>query len=167
MLARYGIAVAPIDCTMLISFVLEAGLHGHGLDELAKLHFGHDTIKYKDVAGTGKSHTGFAAVALDKARDYAAEDADFTLRLHRLLKPRLLSGRHAGFLRDHRARRCPSGGRRWKRDGIKVDATQLRRAVGGFRQAHGGAGARNPLARRPSLQRRLAASSWAKCCSTS
>src|SRR5208282_3527872 len=54
-LARYGISVAPIDCTMLISFVLDAGLHGHGLDELAKLHFGHDTIKYKDVAGSGKS----------------------------------------------------------------------------------------------------------------
>ena len=82
-LARYGIAVAPIECTMLISFVLDAGLHGHGLDELAKLHLDHDTIKYKDVAGSGKTQIGFAAVALDKARDYAAEDADFTLRLHR------------------------------------------------------------------------------------
>ncbi len=90
-LANYGITVAPIDCTMVISFVLEAGQHGHGLDELAQLHFGHETIKYKDVAGTGKNHIGFAAVPLDKARDYSGEDADFTLRLHRLLKPRLLS----------------------------------------------------------------------------
>ncbi len=96
-LANYGIAVAPTDCTMLISFVLEAGVHGHGLDELAQLHFGHETIKYKDVAGTGKNHIGFAAVALDKARDYAAEDADYTLRLHRLLKPRVLAEHMLAF----------------------------------------------------------------------
>ncbi len=96
-LANYGIAVAPTDCTMLISFVLEAGVHGHGLDELARLHFGHETIKYKDVAGTGKNHIGFAAVPLEKARDYAAEDADYTLRLHRLLKPRLFSEHMLAF----------------------------------------------------------------------
>ncbi len=68
---------------MLISYVLDGGAHGHGLDELAKLHLGHDTIKYKDVAGSGKAHIGFAAVPLERARDYAAEDADITLRLHR------------------------------------------------------------------------------------
>ncbi len=97
LLAGYGIAVAPVDDTMLISFVLEGGLHGHGLDELAELHFGHATIKYKEVAGSGKGHIGFAAVPLDKARDYAAEDADITLRLHRLLKPRLLAEHRLTF----------------------------------------------------------------------
>jgi DNA polymerase I len=135
-LARYGIAVAPIDCTMLISFVLEAGLHGHGLDELAKLHFGHDTIKYKDVAGSGKSHTGFAAVALDKARDYAAEDADYTLRLHRLLKPRLLSGRHLAFY-ETTERAMPEVVAQMEAYGIKVDATQLRRASEDFAKRMG------------------------------
>ncbi len=130
-LARYGIAVAPIDCTMLISFVLEAGKHGHGLDELAKLHFGHDTIKYKDVAGSGKSHTGFAAVALDKARDYAAEDADYTLRLHRLLKPRLLSGRHLAFY-ETTERAMPIVVAQMEAHGIKVEASQLARASEDF-----------------------------------
>jgi DNA polymerase-1 len=96
-LAGYAIAVAPIDDTMLISFVLDGGLHGHDLDELAELHFGHATIKYKDVAGSGKGHIGFAAVPLDKARDYAAEDADITLRLHRVLKPRLLAEHRLAF----------------------------------------------------------------------
>jgi DNA polymerase-1 len=91
--ARYDIAVAPHDCTMLISYVIDGGVHGHGLDELAELHFGHETIKYKDVAGSGKSHIGFAAVPLDKARDYAAEDADMAWRLHRYLKPKLVTQR--------------------------------------------------------------------------
>src|SRR5208282_5116827 len=130
-LARYGIAVAPIDCTMLISFVLDAGLHGHGLDELAKLHFGHDTIKYKDVAGSGKNHVGFAAVALDKARDYAAEDADYTLRLHRLLKPRLLSGHHLAFY-ETTERAMPLVVAEMEAHGIKVDAAQLRSASEDF-----------------------------------
>ncbi|MGH7033006.1 MAG: DNA polymerase I, partial [Stellaceae bacterium] len=95
--ANYGIALGPIDCAMLMSFVLEAGSHGHGLEELAQLHFGHETIKYKDVAGTGKNHIGFAAAPLEKARDYAAENADYALRLHRLLKPRLIAEHMLAF----------------------------------------------------------------------
>ena len=130
-LARYGIKVAPIDCTMLISFVLDAGLHGHGLDELAKLHFGHDTIKYKDVAGSGKNHAGFAVVPLDKARDYAAEDADFTLRLHRLLKPRLLAARRVAFY-ETVERAMPLVVAEMESYGIKVDIALLRRASEDF-----------------------------------
>ena len=113
LLAGYGIAVAPIDDTMLISFVLEGGLHGHGLDELAELHFGHATIKYKEVAGSGKGHIGFAAVPLDKARDYAAEDADITLRLHRLLKPRLLAEHRLTFYETIERPLVRGGGGRW------------------------------------------------------
>jgi DNA polymerase-1 len=90
-MARHGVALAPVDCTMLISFVLEAGAHGHELDELASRQFGHDTIPYKDVAGSGKSHTGLAGAPIEKARDYAAEKADYSLRLHGALKPRLLA----------------------------------------------------------------------------
>ena len=88
-LARHGIAVAPIDDTMVLSYVLEGGLHGHSLDELAELHLAHDTIKFKDVAGSGKAQVTFDQVPLEAALDYAAEDADVTGRLYRLLKPRL------------------------------------------------------------------------------
>jgi DNA polymerase-1 len=88
-LARLGIAVAPVDDTMLLSYALAGGLHGHGMDELAERHLGHATIAFKDVAGTGKAQIGFHQVPLDAATRYAAEDADVTLRLWRQLKPRL------------------------------------------------------------------------------
>ena len=72
-----------------MAYVLDGGSHGHGMDELAELHLGHTTIKFKEVAGTGKSQTTFDFVPLDKALAYAAEDADMTLQFHRLFKPRL------------------------------------------------------------------------------
>ena len=90
-LAKYGIRIAPIDDTMLISYVLEGGSHGHGMDELSVLHLGHTPIKYGEVTGSGKSQIGFDQVPLDKALAYAAEDADVTLQLHRALKPRLIA----------------------------------------------------------------------------
>ncbi|HJN61633.1 MAG TPA: DNA polymerase I, partial [Alphaproteobacteria bacterium] len=89
-MARHGIDIAPIDDSMLLSYVLDGGLHGHGMDELSKLHLDHAPIPFKEVAGTGKNQITFDLVALEKARDYAAEDADITLRLHQLLKPRLV-----------------------------------------------------------------------------
>jgi DNA polymerase-1 len=130
-LGRYGIAMAPIDCTLLISFVLAAGLHGHGLDELAKLHFGHDMIKYKDVAGSGKNHTGFAAVPLERARDYAAEDADYTLRLHRHLKPRLVAEHRVAFY-ETVERPLPPVVAGMERAGISVDRDELKRLSDDF-----------------------------------
>jgi DNA polymerase-1 len=87
--AHHGVRIAPVDDTMLLSYVLEGGLHGHGMDELADLYLDRSTIKYADVAGSGKAQVTFDRVPLDKALDYAAEDADITLRLHRFLKPRL------------------------------------------------------------------------------
>jgi DNA polymerase-1 len=89
-LETYGLTVEPVDDTMVLSYVLEAGAHGHGLDELAALHLDHTTIKFADVAGSGRNQVTFDFVPLDAARDYAAEDADITLRLHDLLKPRLV-----------------------------------------------------------------------------
>ncbi|MDH5488693.1 MAG: DNA polymerase I [Rhodospirillaceae bacterium] len=89
-LARSGVEITPVDDTMVISYVLEGGMHGHGMDELALTHLGVETIKFKDVTGSGKSKVTFDYVALDKALDYAAEDADITLQLHQLLKPRLV-----------------------------------------------------------------------------
>ncbi len=85
------LAPAAIDDTMLLSYVLDAGTNGHGLDELAGRHLGHAMIKFSDVTGTGKNQIGFAQVPLEQACDYAAEDADMTLRLHRLMKRRLVS----------------------------------------------------------------------------
>jgi DNA polymerase I len=84
-----AVAVAPVDDTMCLSYVLEGGLHGHGLDELSLLHFEHRNIAFEDVCGKGKAQIPFSQVALEKARDYAAEDADMTLRLHRKLRPEL------------------------------------------------------------------------------
>ncbi|MEQ8967488.1 MAG: DNA polymerase I [Azospirillaceae bacterium] len=92
-LVRHGIRVDPVDDTMLLSYVLDGGAHGHGMDELAELHLGHKTIKYSEVCGTGKSAITFDRVPLDKARDYAAEDADITWRLHAWLEPRLVPER--------------------------------------------------------------------------
>ncbi len=94
-LARYGVHVAPIDDTMVISFDLDAGRSeegiggGHGMDELALRHLGHSCIAFKDVCDTGKKAISFGEVPLDRATAYAAEDAEVTWRLHRLLKPRL------------------------------------------------------------------------------
>ncbi len=90
-LGRYGIDVAPIDDTMLMSYGVDAGLHGHGMDELAKLFLERDVISFKDVVGSGKNQITFDYVPLDAAVNYAAEDADVTLQLHRVLKPRLLA----------------------------------------------------------------------------
>jgi DNA polymerase-1 len=132
-LSGCGIAVAPVDCTMLISFVLEAGAHGHGLDELATLHFGHETIKYKDVAGSGKNHVGFAAVPLDRARDYAAEDADITWRLHRLLKPRLVTEGMLAFY-ETVERPLVRVVADMERAGIRVDRDALKRLSEDFAQ---------------------------------
>src|SRR3546814_12450623 len=79
---------------MLLSYVVEGGLHGHGMDELARLHLDHTCISFKDVCGTGRHQITFDKVPLDKALAYAAEDADITLRLHKGLKPRLFIDRH-------------------------------------------------------------------------
>ncbi len=124
-LTRYGIDVAPIDDTMLLSYVLEGGLHRHGMDELANIHLDHQTIKFKDVAGSGKNALSFDQVPLETAGPYAAEDADITLRLHRLLKPRLVKEKMVTIYERYER---PLVGvlERMERHGIKVDATKLR-----------------------------------------
>ena len=88
-LGQRGIRVAPHDDTIVMSFDLDAGLHGHGMDELAATHLSHSCIAYKDVVGVGKTQRGFAEVDLKAATRYAAEDADVTLRLWKRFKARL------------------------------------------------------------------------------
>jgi len=125
-LAGQGISIGPVDDTMLASLVLEGGAHGHGMDELAQLHLGHRTITYDEVTGTGKSRISFAEVPLERARDYAAEDAEVTLRLHRLLRPRLRAER---LLRVYETIERPLVGivAAMERAGVKVDRDALRR----------------------------------------
>ncbi len=87
---RYGIDVRSFDDTMLISYVLDGGTNGgHGMDSLSEKWLGHTPIPFKDVAGSGKSFIGFDQVDIDRAAAYASEDADVTLRLWHVLKPRL------------------------------------------------------------------------------
>jgi len=89
MFAQEGVRVHPCDDTMLLSYVLDGSSHSHSMDNLCKQNFDHQPIKYEEVAGKGKSAVTFDYVAIDKALDYAAEDAEITLRLHKVLKPRL------------------------------------------------------------------------------
>ncbi|MBW8320607.1 MAG: DNA polymerase I [Rhizobium sp.] len=89
LMKRYGVVIKGFDDTMLMSYVLDAGKGNHGMDGLSERWLGHTPIAYKDVAGTGKSSVTFDHVDIDKATAYAAEDADVTLRLWMVLKPRL------------------------------------------------------------------------------
>ncbi len=124
-LARHGVNVFPIEDTMLISYVLEAGLHGHGMDELSQIHLGHTPIPFKQVTGTGKGQISFAQVELKPATGYAAEDADVTLRLYSVLKPRL---RAEGLLTVYETleRPLPAVLTEMELAGIKVDPERLR-----------------------------------------
>jgi len=132
-LGRYGAAVTPVDDTMLISYVLEGGAHGHGMDELSALHLGYTPISYDQVTGTGKARISFAEVALDAARDYAAEDADVTLRLHGVLKPRLLAERMVTVYETLERALSPVL-LAMERRGITVDRDALRRLSNDFAQ---------------------------------
>jgi DNA polymerase-1 len=89
MFSGYGVDIAPVDDTMLMSYILHGTTHGHGMDELVQLYCNHTTIAFEDVAGKGKNQVTFDRVPIDKALTYAAEDAEVTLRMHKLFKPRL------------------------------------------------------------------------------
>lgn len=130
MLARNGIQVTPIDDTMVMSFDLDAGRMeegiggGHGMNELALRHLGHACIAFKDVCGTGRKAITFAQVPLDRATPYAAEDADVTWRLHRLLKPRL-SDEQATAVYERVDRPLIPVVAQMERHGIHVDRARL------------------------------------------
>ena len=132
-LARYGIPVSPVDDTMLLSYVLEGGKHGHGMDDLAALYLGQTTITFKEVTGTGKAQVTFDHVPLDKALEYAAEDADITLRLHQTLKPRLLQ-EHLITAYETLERPLISVLAAMEQKGIKVDLAQLKQVSHEFSQ---------------------------------
>ncbi|MEO6155648.1 MAG: DNA polymerase I [Thermomonas sp.] len=127
-LRRHGVDVAGYaDDTMLESFVLNAGIARHDMDSLAQRHLGYTTIKYADVVGKGAKQIGFAQVALDDATRYAAEDADITLRLHRVMKPQVDAD--AGLLSVYRDIEMPLVPvlARIEANGVLIDADELRR----------------------------------------
>ena len=136
-LAHYGLAVAPIDDTMLLSYVLGGASHGHGMDELAQRYLDHDCITYESVCGKGAAQIGFASCPIDKATAYAAEDAEVTLRLWQHLRPRLLEERMVAVYEtlDRPLAPIVTEMERW---GIKVDAHRLRQLSAEFTQRMAG-----------------------------
>ncbi|RPD83839.1 DNA polymerase I [Luteimonas sp. 100069] len=127
-LRRHGVELRGYaDDTLLESFVLDAGIARHDLDSLARRHLGRDTIKFEDVAGKGAKQISFAQVAIDDATRYAAEDADITLRLHRVLKPRIEAD--AGLARVYGEIEIPLVPvlARIEANGVMVDGDELRR----------------------------------------
>ena len=82
-LFKHGITVSSMEDTMLMSYVLDAGKNRHNMDTLSEIHLGHKTISFKDIVGTGKKEINFSEVEIDKAKNYAAEDADITFRLYK------------------------------------------------------------------------------------
>ena len=131
-LSRAGLdAIAPVDDTMLISYAMEAGAHGHGMDELSALHLGHQPVSYDSVTGTGRARIPFAQVPLDRATAYAAEDADVTLRLWHALRPRLRETRSLVTYEQLERRLVPVL-LAMERAGVKVDEAELRRMSADF-----------------------------------
>ncbi|MBT6360604.1 MAG: DNA polymerase I, partial [Rhodospirillaceae bacterium] len=129
--AKVGVFIAPVDDTMVLSYVLEGGMHGHGMDELAQLHLDRTTVKFKEVVGSGKSQITFDYVPLKKALDYAAEDADITAQLHRAMKSRLAT-EHMTTVYETLERPLIPVLEAMERTGICVDAKELKRLSDDF-----------------------------------
>ena len=135
--ARLGINVAPIDDTMLMSYAMHGGEHGHGMDTLSERYLGHKPIPIKPLLGTGKSARTFDFVPLDEAVAYAAEDADITLRLWQLFKPQL-HRRQVTTVYETLERPMVPVLARMEMDGIKVDRDTLSRMSNAFAQKMAG-----------------------------
>ena len=131
--ARYGIRVAPIDDTMLMSYALHGGLHGHGMDTLSERYLSHETVPIKTLLGSGKSAITFDRVSISDATRYAAEDADVTLRLWQSLKPRLHKTRVTRVYESLERPLVPILAE-MEMTGIKVDRDTLSRMSNAFAQ---------------------------------
>jgi DNA polymerase-1 len=135
--ARHGIAVAPIDDTMLMSYALNAGLHGHGMDALSERYLGHEPIAIKTLLGGGKSAITFDRVPIDEAVTYAAEDADITLRLWQLFRPQLHRAQVTTVYETLERPLVPVLAR-MEMAGVKVDRDTLSRMSNAFAQKMAG-----------------------------
>ena len=123
-LARYGIEISPFDDTMLLSYALDSGRTGHGMDTLAQTHLGIAPIKFSDIVGTGKNAKTFDQIPIREATPYAAEDADITLRLYQSLKPRLATERKTAVYETLERPLVPVIAA-MERAGVKIDASVL------------------------------------------
>ncbi|TLG78868.1 DNA polymerase I [Methylocystis sp. B8] len=132
-LSRYGIDVAPIDDAMLMSYTLDSGRNDHGLEQLSRHYLDHDALTFASVAGAGRNFVGFARAGLTAATEYAAERADISLRLWRVLKPRLSSERMTTVY-ETLERPMVATLARMERRGVAVDRTILSRLSGEFAQ---------------------------------
>ena len=135
--AQIGITVAPFDDTMLMSYAQHAGLHNHGMDTLSERYLNHTPIPIKPLLGSGKSAITFDKVPLDKAVQYAAEDADITLRLWQFLKPQLHSAQVTKVYEMLERPLVPVLAA-MERSGIKVDRDTLSRMSNAFAQKMAG-----------------------------
>ena len=135
--ARHAITVAPIDDTMLMSYALNAGLHGHGMDTLSERYLGHEPIAIKTLLGGGKSAITFDRVPIDEAVTYAAEDADITLRLWQLFRPQLHRARVTTVYETLERPLVPVLAR-MEMAGVKVDRDTLSRMSNAFAQKMAG-----------------------------
>lgn len=131
--AQCGIQLRSIDDTMLISYVLDAGRSPHGMDPLSERWLGHTPISFGEVAGTGKNQVSFDQVSIEKATEYAAEDADVTLRLWLALKPRLAAERMSAVY-ETLERPMVNVLSRMEQRGITIDRQVLSRLSGDFAQ---------------------------------
>jgi DNA polymerase-1 len=124
LLSRYGVTLAPCDCTMLMSYVLDGGQFEHTIENLVRRCFEHQLTTLKELVGTGKSLIAFAEVVPERARDFAAERADAVLRLYMLLKARLVRDRMTAFYETIERPLVPVVAA-MEREGIKVDRVAL------------------------------------------
>lgn len=135
--ANCGISIDPIDDTMLMSYALHGGLHGHGMDALSDRYLNHQPISIKALLGSGKSAITFDLVPIDEATAYAAEDADITLRLWEMFKPRLHVAQVTRVYETLERPLVPVLAR-MERHGIKVDRDALSRMSNAFAQKMAG-----------------------------
>jgi len=130
-LARAGLDLTTYDDTLMLSYVVDGTQHGHGMDELAELHFDHQTIHFEDLCGKGKKQITFDRVPIEKASTYAAEDADVTLRLHQVLKRQLIEARRTSVY-ETLERPLVAILDKMERRGIKIDRSVLQRLSSDF-----------------------------------
>jgi DNA polymerase-1 len=133
MFAQAGITVRNYDDAQLMSYALDAGRNGHGLDTLSDLWLGHGMIAHGDLIGSGKGKLTFDQVAIDRATEYSAESADVIMRLWRVLKPRLVADRMTAVY-ETLERPLVSVLARMERRGISIDRQVLSRLSGDFAQ---------------------------------
>ncbi len=137
LLARHGIRMAPLDDTMLLSYALNAGAHNHGMDELADLYLGHRCLPIKDLIGSGKAQINFSQVTIDKASEYAAEDAEVTWRLWHHLRPKLAPN-HVTTAYERLERPMIAVLADMEMAGIRIDSEHLKRMSNAFAQKMAG-----------------------------